>query len=95
MKIIRLFFFSILFSSSFISIAQFTVSGRVIDSASREPLSAASVYCHNTTIGTATNKQGEFKLELKSGGYELVVTYTGYQPRFVRIADTSQNSMEI
>lgn len=95
MKIIRLVFSSSLIFLSFISTAQFSVSGRVIDSASREPLAGASVFCHNTTIGTSTNKKGEFSLELKSGGYELIVTYTGYQPKLVRIADTSQNSMEI
>src|ERR1051325_1914332 len=95
MKIIRLLLSSILVCFSFISIAQFTVSGRVIDSASREPLSSASVFCHNTTIGTSTNKKGEFSLDLKSGGYELVVTYTGYQPKFIRITDTAQNGIEI
>ena len=43
--------------------AQFTVTGVVLDSASREPLSAASVFCQNTTLGTTTNKQGEFSLD--------------------------------
>ena len=95
MKKIRLFFSSVLICLSFISIAQFSVSGRVIDSASREPLTGASVFCHNTTIGTATNKKGEFSLELKSGGYELIITYTGYQVKLVRITDTAQNPMEI
>lgn len=95
MKIAPLFFSLILACFSIVSFAQFHISGRVIDSASREPLNSASVYCHNTTIGTATNKQGEFSLELKSGGYELVVTYTGYQPKFIRITDTAQHTMEI
>ena len=42
----------------------FTVSGKIIDAATKEPLPGASVYCQNTTIGSATNKQGEFTLEL-------------------------------
>jgi hypothetical protein len=65
--------------------AQFNVSGLILDSATREPLSAASVFCQNTTLGTVTNKEGEFSLQLKSGGYDLIFTYTGYQTQTVRI----------
>lgn len=75
--------------------AQFTVSGKVIDSATREPLSGASVYCQNTTVGTVTNKQGEFTLALKSGGYEMIVSYTGYQTRQLRISHTDANLPDI
>lgn len=72
-------------SFSFISSAQFTVYGTVLDSTTREPLGSASVFCQNTTLGTATNKQGEFSLQLKSGGYDLIFTYTGYQTQTIRI----------
>jgi len=68
-----------------LSSAQYTVSGKIIDSATREPLAGASVFCQNTTIGTASNKQGGFTLELKSGGYDLIITYTGYKTREMRI----------
>ncbi|RYG42320.1 MAG: carboxypeptidase-like regulatory domain-containing protein, partial [Chitinophagaceae bacterium] len=66
--------------------AQFTVSGKIVDSATKEPLVGASVYGQNTTVGTVTNKQGEFSLQLKSGGYELIVSFTGYQTRQLRIS---------
>ncbi|HYM92898.1 MAG TPA: carboxypeptidase-like regulatory domain-containing protein [Chitinophagaceae bacterium] len=90
MKIFQYSFFAILVCHSFIANAQFSVSGKIIDSASGEPLPGASVFCHNTTIGTASNKQGEFSLEMKSGGYDLVITYTDYQPRIIRVSsDTS------
>ena len=61
------------------------MTGVVYDSASREPLAAASVFCQNTTLGTTTNKQGEFSLSLKSGGYDLIFTYTGYQTQTIRV----------
>ena len=48
-------------------------------------MNSASVYCQNTTIGTTTNKEGEFSLQLKSGGYELIISYTGYQTKQVQI----------
>ena len=73
---------------STLAYSQFTVSGKIVDSTTKEPLSSASVYCQNTTVGTTTNKDGEFSLQLKSGGYELIVSYTGYQTRQIRINST-------
>ena len=64
----------------------FTASGKVIDSATREPLAFASVFCQNTTLGTTTNREGSFHLSLKEGGYDLVITYTGYKSHLVRIS---------
>ena len=52
--------------SSFIT-AQFTINGTVLDSASREPLYNASVFCQNTTSGTVTNNEGEFSLNIEIG----------------------------
>src|SRR5271169_5267107 len=96
MKINRLVFFYLLISLSLVSNAQFSVSGKVVDSATRELLPGASVFCHNTTIGTSTNKQGEFSLQLKSGGYDLIISYTGYQTNQVRISsDSSQMIIEM
>ena len=64
----------------------FTVSGKVVDSTSKEPLAFASVFCQNTTLGTATNKEGAFSLTIKEGGYDLVITYTGYKSQLIRIS---------
>ena len=66
--------------------SNFTVSGKVVDSASRDPLAFASVFCQNTTQGTATNKEGAFFMSLKEGGYDLVITYTGYKSQLIRIS---------
>ncbi len=63
----------------------FIVSGTVQDSATKEPLAFSSVFCQNTTQGTATNKEGAFSLSLKEGGYDLIITYTGYRPQMIRI----------
>jgi hypothetical protein len=69
----------------------FTIKGKVVDSASREPLLSASVFCQNTTQGTATNKEGEFSLSLKPGGYDLIITYTGYKAKLIPISHQSDN----
>lgn len=68
--------------------AQYTVTGRIIDSASQQPLVGASVYAQNTTQGTVTNSEGFFSLPLKSGGYELAISFTGYQTKQIRVTST-------
>jgi hypothetical protein len=93
MQTIRFTFLLIFVTISSLVNAQFLVTGVVLDSATREPLTPASVFCQNTTMGTVTNKQGEFSLNLKSGGYDLVFSYTGYQTQTVRVA--VNNRLEI
>jgi hypothetical protein len=66
----------------------FAVLGKVIDSASRSPLSGASVFAQNTTQGTITNNEGKFFMRLPNGGYDLVISYTGYEKKILRISHT-------
>lgn len=95
MQSLRFSFLLLLTTFSFIAKGQFTVTGTVIDSATREPLASASVFCQNTTLGTATNKQGEFSLSLKSGGFDLIISYTGYLTQMLRISGSDNNKLEI
>jgi hypothetical protein len=94
MKKINLFL-AILFAGN-IALAQtgtFYVTGKVIDAATKAPLQAASVFAQNTTQGTATNAEGNFKLALFNGGYDLVITFSGYQTETRRIStvDAAEN----
>ena len=89
-RILLVLFFS--FYTLFLQ-AQFDISGVILDSASREPLSKASVFCQNTTLGTLTNKEGAFNLSLKSGGYDLVFSYTGYHTQTIRVSE--QQKLEV
>src|ERR1700710_2346482 len=95
MKAIRLLITAVTILSFIPAFAQLTISGVVTDSASKDPLPGASVFCQNTTFGTITNKQGEFSLGLKSGGYELIISYTGYQTKLVRINSSETNKLDI
>jgi hypothetical protein len=90
MQKIRFVLVSLLCGFSFIVNAQFVISGSVLDSSTREPLTPASVFCQNTTLGTVTNKQGEFSIALKSGGYDLIFSYTGYQTQTIRVTENSK-----
>ena len=90
MQKICFFFLPLFLGLSFIGYTQFVVTGSVLDSSTREPLTPASVFCQNTTLGTVTNKQGEFSISLKSGGYDLIFSYTGYQTQTIRVTENSK-----
>ena len=65
--------------------SQRTVSGSVIDAETEEPLIGASVLVEGTTIGTISDINGLFTLEVPKDATTLVVSYTGYQPQNVSI----------
>jgi hypothetical protein len=74
-----------------------TVIGKVWDSETKAPLTNASVFAEHTTLGTVTDKEGNFSLFLPEGGYDLIVTYTGYAAanRRVTVADHSNLVFEM
>ena len=65
--------------SSVLLFAQHSISGKVVDAETGTPLQGASVFAQNTTIGAVTDSEGAFRLSLGRGGYELNITFTGYQ----------------
>jgi carboxypeptidase-like protein len=76
---------SLLISLSAISQQKtFSVDGKVVDTAGL-PLAGASVFCQNTTIGTLSKSDGSFHLRLANGGYDLIISYTGYQTESIRV----------
>jgi hypothetical protein len=64
-----------------------SISGKIIDSKSLEPIPFANVFLNNSTIGAATEVNGEFILKniQQIGSYELVVSSVGYDPYKVKI----------
>lgn len=61
--------------------AQNSVSGKIIDSLTREPVPFANVYFAGTTIGTTTTEDGRFNLSaFPSGKYDLTASFVGYHP---------------
>lgn len=57
-----------------------SLTGRVVDAASKEPVQFANVFFANTLIGTTTDTEGNFQLhDFGIGKYDLVVSFVGYQ----------------
>ena len=93
----RFFFTLCLFFLSLGVFAQqgYIISGKIIDEATKQPMLGASVFAENTTIGTATAADGTFQLELPNGGYNLVVSFTGYQTETKRISTADAANRDI
>lgn len=92
MKKIYLFLIAAIFAIPAFSQTEFLVTGKVIDSSTNQPMAAASVFAENTTLGTVTEADGSFRLMLPNGGYNLVVTFTGYQTETKRITTGNEQN---
>ncbi|HSI89606.1 MAG TPA: carboxypeptidase-like regulatory domain-containing protein, partial [Adhaeribacter sp.] len=57
-----------------------TLSGRVSDKNSKEPVIGAVVYITGSTKGTTTDIDGKYTLKLEPGVYKLAVSYVSYKP---------------
>ena len=65
--------------------AQTTVSGRVMDGGSNESAIGASVMVVGTTVGTITDFDGNFMLEVPAGKFILQVSMVGYKTQVINI----------
>jgi hypothetical protein len=73
----------------------FVASGKVIDAEGKQPMSGTSVFCQNTTIGTITNNEGGFAIRLPKGGYDLIISYTGYETQNIHINSTNATNLSV
>ncbi|MFT4760707.1 MAG: TonB-linked SusC/RagA family outer membrane protein [Paraglaciecola sp.] len=76
MKKLSLALFLVLFGVTFMT-AQRTVSGMLTDKDS-EPLIGASVLVKGTSVGTVTDIDGKYTIDVPAGSTNLVYSYTGF-----------------
>ena len=56
------------------------ICGNIIDAETREPIANANIFISNSSIGTASDKNGYFELRnLFYGRYEIIATVIGYE----------------
>lgn len=82
-------------AATFAQSSSFKITGKVIDANTKAPMQAASVFAQNTTMGTATNNEGNFTLWLPNGGYDLAITFAGYETAVRRISSAEANDKEL
>ena len=78
-----LWVFALLLSSASLALAQTTVSGTITDGDNDETLIGANVIVPGTSIGTATDFDGNFELTVPEGTTQLAVSYAGYQTQTI------------
>ena len=56
------------------------ISGQIIDAEDNQPLPYTTVFISNTTLGTSTDNEGNYRLQIPGeGSYQLTVSFVGYQ----------------
>lgn len=71
-----------------------TITG-VVKSETGEGLPGVSVVVKNTTTGTTTNTEGQFRLVIPDNAGTLVFSYVGYQSQEVAISSLSNFSLQM
>ncbi len=79
--------------SGFCQDKMFYIYGKVTDEKTGAALANASVFCQNTTTGTISNGDGLFSMRLANGGYDLVISYTGYETQVLRVSNSTKDTL--
>ncbi|HEX8270049.1 MAG TPA: SusC/RagA family TonB-linked outer membrane protein [Flavobacterium sp.] len=77
----------------FSALAQNTLTGRVLETASGQPLPGVNVVVQGTTNGTSTDLDGNFTLTNVKNGDNIVFTYIGF--RETAVAYTGQKTVSV
>ncbi|WP_428235505.1 TonB-dependent receptor [Gracilimonas sp.] len=69
-----------------------TVTGKVLDAQSKEPLQGAAVRQQGTSRGVVTQDDGSFEIRLSENGEEaLLITYLGYKDEEFDVSDDKKD----
>ncbi|MEM8897381.1 MAG: carboxypeptidase-like regulatory domain-containing protein, partial [Bacteroidota bacterium] len=79
----------------FASLGGRKVMGRVVDEVSKEPIEGVAVLIEGTTIGTLTDKNGNYSLMVPAGKYLLNVAMIGYRPQTVDLDQNPQGTISL
>jgi TonB-dependent starch-binding outer membrane protein SusC len=71
------------------------ITGRVTDAATGEPLIGVTVIVRDTNVGTTTNADGIFSLNIPEDGEALIISYVGYLSQELTIGDQTQFDIEL
>jgi len=68
-----------------------TISGKITDASTKEPLVGATVLVKGTQTGTATDADGKFTLEVPAAAKTITISYVGYIARDFSVNTTNWN----
>ena len=70
-------------------VAQQSISGKVTDAGTGEPLIGANILVLGTSVGTVTDADGNYKLSVPENQNQIQFSYTGYQSSVINWAGQS------
>ena len=73
---------------------EYLLTGKITN-AKLEPLPYASIRVKELQTGTISDKDGNFKLQLEPGKYDLVVSMLGYKTQVLTVAVTKDYQQNI
>ncbi len=85
MKIYACLFFLMLVSIVTIAQKKYTISGYAKDVQNGETLIGATITIKDNSRGITSNQYGFYSITLVEGNYELICSYTGYQPKVIEV----------
>ncbi len=71
--------------SPVLGLSQKTITGKVFDAGTSQPLAAASVVARGSNTGVTTGSDGSFSLSIGANVKAIMVTYVGYAMRSMRV----------
>lgn len=83
----------VVWSSSVLAQETGSVAGRVTDTKSKSPLPGVNITVLGTQYGTATQRDGTYRLRLKPGTYDIQISFMGYNPIREKISVESGGSV--
>lgn len=87
----RLLLISLFVLSGEMLYAQGVITGKVVDMDSGEGLPGATVLVEGTTLGTVSNIEGEFNLNVPSSGSVIVISYVGFKNHVITLQPGQTN----
>ncbi len=95
MNILKLLFFAIIGIMSYMPLMAEGgfISGKIVDGSTGEELIGAVVLVEGTAIGTVTDFDGNYTLELDTGIYNISYSYISYQTQFLKKVHISKREV--
>ena len=76
------------------SISQSKLTGKIIDTLTKQPIAGASIFLSHTSIGTVSDERGEFLIQhIPQGKFEIIVSSLNYQPYITTIQPAQESAI--
>ncbi len=91
----NIYFCIIIFFSVNNVFSQNSIHGIIKDADTNEPLTYANIYIEDTYIGTTSNQDGHYSLEIPTIPSMVIVYYIGYETRKIKLENLGENKLNI